>query len=100
MKIFLDDIRTPPEGWVFVPTPSATINLLKSGLVEELSLDHDLGDDEGIGTGYDVLLWIERQVVLNGFKPPKIYIHSDNSSAKIKMQLAINSIIKHSKKED
>lgn len=37
--------------------PDEAIELLKSGEVRKLSLDHDLGDDER-GTGYDVLLWI------------------------------------------
>lgn len=27
--------------------------------MSEISLDHDLGDDEQHGTGYDVILWIE-----------------------------------------
>jgi hypothetical protein len=31
-------------------------------MVQELSLDHDLGDDAR-GTGYDVILWIEEAVV-------------------------------------
>ncbi|WP_309295279.1 cyclic-phosphate processing receiver domain-containing protein [Aeromonas caviae] len=41
----------------------------------EISLDHDLGDD-GRGTGYDVILWIENEVMTNYFIPPKIHIHS------------------------
>lgn len=53
--------------------------------MQELSLDHDHGDDER-GTGYDVVLWIEEAVMTRGFKPPKITVHSANSSARIKMQ--------------
>jgi len=30
----------------------------------EISLDHDLGDDDS-GTGYDVVLWIEEAVVVD-----------------------------------
>lgn len=41
--------------------PCEAIRLLEAGLVEELSLDHDLGDDDR-GTGYDVILWIEAAV--------------------------------------
>jgi len=59
MRVFLDDERTTPEGWVRVYWPDEAIALLESGAVEELSLDHDLGDDER-GTGYDVVLWIEK----------------------------------------
>jgi hypothetical protein len=71
--------------------PDEAIELLKSGLVEELSLDHDLGDDER-GTGYDVVLWVEEAVAMHGFIPPKITVHSANSSARDKMLAGIQSI--------
>jgi len=70
MRVFLDDERTTPEGWVRTYWPDETIALLKAGGVEEVSLDHDLGDDQR-GTGYDVILWIEEAIVLNGFFRPK-----------------------------
>ncbi len=91
MRVFLDDERQTPEGWVRVYWPSEAIELLESGEVEELSLDHDLGDDER-GTGYDVVLWIEEAVALRGFKPPKIVVHSANSSAREKMLAGICAI--------
>lgn len=59
--------------------------------MEELSLDHDLGDDER-GTGYDVVIWIEEAVALHNFMPPKIKVHSANSSAREKMLAGIRSI--------
>ena len=65
--------------------------LLQTGQVTELSLDHDLGDDEH-GTGYDVVLWIEEEVALRGFTPPKIFVHSANSSARQKMLAGIQAI--------
>jgi len=92
MKVYLDDERTQPVGWILTTTPKATINLLKTNKVTDLSLDHDLGDDKKIGTGYDVLLWIEKQVYLKKFKSPKIKIHTANNSARIKMELAVKSI--------
>ncbi|MDE1348062.1 cyclic-phosphate processing receiver domain-containing protein [Vibrio aestuarianus] len=49
--------------------PEEAIALLKQGTVTEISLDHDLGDDEH-GTGYDVVLWIEEAVATRGFQPP------------------------------
>lgn len=91
MRVFLDDERTTPEGWVRVYWPDEAIALLESGAVEELSLDHDLGDDER-GTGYDVVLWIEEAVALRGFRPPRISVHSANSSARDKMIAGIQSI--------
>ncbi|MGW8177493.1 MAG: cyclic-phosphate processing receiver domain-containing protein, partial [bacterium] len=80
VKVFLDDERPTPDGWIHARWPEDVINHLKNGNVEEISLDHDLADPlvEGQGycssiaerTGYDVLVWIEEQVALNGFVPP------------------------------
>lgn len=91
MKVYLDDEREAPEGWVRVYWPFQVIELLKTGEVTEISLDHDLGDDLR-GTGYDVILWIEEAVYTEGFEPPVIHIHSANSSSRQKMQAGINSI--------
>ncbi len=91
MRVFLDDERTTPEGWIRVYWPSEAIALLQTGEVEELSLDHDLGDDER-GTGYDVVLWIEEAVALHQFIPPKMTVHSANTSARDKMLAGIRAI--------
>ena len=91
MKVFLDDERATPEGWVRAFWPEEVIALLETGQVVELSLDHDLGDDEH-GTGYTVLLWLEEQVAVLGMTPTKIYVHSANSSARLKMEAAIRTI--------
>jgi hypothetical protein len=91
MKVYLDDERTPPNGWVLVRWPEEAIELLKTGQVTDISLDHDLGDDEH-GTGNDVILWIEEQVAISDFNPPNISVHSANSSARKKMEAGINSI--------
>ena len=102
MKLWLDDRRPAPEGWVACRWPEDVINLLKIENVEEISLDHDLDDPLVVGqgycssikerTGYDVLLWIEEQVFLNNFNPPKINIHTANSSARKKMLAAVEKI--------
>ena len=91
MRVFLDDERSVPEGWVGARWPEEVISFLERGEVDEISLDHDLGDDEH-GTGYDVLLWIEEAVATRGFRPPKMKVHSANSSARLKMDAAIASI--------
>ena len=91
MRVFLDDERATPEGWVRVYWPDEAIALLKSGTVQEISLDHDLGDDAR-GTGYDVVLWIESEVALHSFTPPKIIVHSANTSAREKMLAGISAI--------
>ncbi|WP_419238326.1 cyclic-phosphate processing receiver domain-containing protein (plasmid) [Photobacterium leiognathi subsp. mandapamensis] len=92
MKVYLDDERETPIGWVRVYFPEEAIELLKTGKVTEISLDHDLGDDDH-GTGYDVVLWIEEAVYTKGFIPPRIKVHSANTSARKKMELGIKNIM-------
>ena len=94
MKVFLDDERVTPEGWIRTHTPAEAIALLETGMVSHLSLDHDLGDDEGIGTGYDVVLWMEEQFFLNSYLPPEnITVHSANVSARVKMEQGIKKLL-------
>jgi hypothetical protein len=89
MKVFLDDIRTPPLEWVVVRTAAQAIALLEGGQVTEMSLDHDLGGDR---TGMEVLNWIEQQVVEHGFQPPQLIAHSGNPVGRQRLQAAIESI--------
>ncbi len=95
MKIYLDDERQTPDGWVRAYWPSEVISLLQAEFVTEVSLDHDLGDDQR-GTGYDVILWIEEAIAVRGFKPPKLKVHSANISARRKMELGIQQIYRSS----
>lgn len=93
MKVYLDDIRIPPNDWEWVKWPKEAIKLLKTGKVTEISLDHDLGNDKK-GTGYDVILWMEEAVFNTSFIPPKIIIHTSNTSARKKMEAGVKNIIK------
>lgn len=99
MKIYLDDERNAPAGWIQAKWPDEVIELLKTGKVTELSLDHDLGDDKR-GTGYEVLLWLEEQVVCNHFSPPVIHVHTANPAARVRMEEAIRSIRNRTGKVD
>lgn len=92
MKIFLDDVRPAPEGWVRVFTPEEAIAYLWRGKVEEISLDHDLGLD-GLRNGEMVLRWIEEQVYRTvGFVVPKIHLHTMNPVGRERMLQTIRSI--------
>lgn len=84
MKVFLDDVREAPLGWLRVYWPDEATTLLAQGGVTDLSLDHDLGDDAR-GTGYDVLVWIEEAVAMRSFVPPSILIHSANPVGRDRM---------------
>jgi hypothetical protein len=95
MRVYLDDTRPTPDGWVGVKTAPEAITLLQTGQVVEISLDHDLGVEPGVGDGYDPLKWIEEQVVLHGFEPPAIIrVHTSNPSAAMRMRAAIDNIMR------
>lgn len=69
------------------------IALLEAGGVTELSLDHDLGDEREVGSGYDVLLWIEERAAEDdAYIPPLIHVHSSNVVARQRMESAVASI--------
>jgi hypothetical protein len=73
MRIWLDDIRPAPQGWVWVDTVEKAIELMASGEVAEASLDHDLGDGEQ--EGYKLVLWMAE----NDMWPREaISVHSAN----------------------
>ena len=95
MRVWLDDLREAPPGWVHARTPEQAIELLRTGEVTEISLDHDLGLWEGERevTGYDVILWLECAVATEGLLPPgTIRVHSANASAASKMERGIAAI--------
>jgi len=92
MKIFLDDLRKCPKGWKSVLSAEYCVNLLQKNNVKEISLDYNLGI---VGkNGYDVLLWIEKQVITNNYIPPKINIHTSDLLAAHKMELMVKNILK------
>lgn len=94
MKLWLDDIRPAPEGWIWCKT----VRQLRVAIVqnhfdlEVISFDHDLGENEE--TGYDALTMLER-VAHEGLwhiVPERMEIHSANPVGRKNMQAAIDSI--------
>ncbi|MBN8215731.1 MAG: hypothetical protein J0L75_03775 [Spirochaetes bacterium] len=91
MKIWLDDEREAPPGWLLAKAPHEVIGCLRTYKVEIISLDHDLGEVTS-GTGYDVIVWIEKEVVTNGYIPPEIRIHTTNPVARLRMEAGVRFI--------
>lgn len=91
-KLWLDDERPEPEGWVRAKTAGIAIAHLASGTFGEVSLDHDLGP-ESAGTGYDVACWLEEEAMTNpSFVVPIVHIHTANAGARGKMAHAVRNI--------
>ena len=102
MKIWLDDIRKPPIGWEWVKTVAETRRYLELYRpITEISLDHDLGENQQ--TGYDLIKWLEKKVMTEGYRPfPKIRVHSANPVGKKNIEAAVKRIEEYlkGKKDD
>lgn len=100
MKIFLDDdpVRDSwvDDTWVIARSGGEVMALLLENKVEELSLDHDLGEfvEEVEITGATVASAIEAFAYhkMWEYVPDKITIHSANPVGRKNMQAAIDSI--------
>jgi hypothetical protein len=84
----MDDIREVPKYlvglWVPIRKVADVIYLLEKGVVNDLSLDHDMGCDQfgELPTGYDLVCWMEREDV---WPDGKISVHSANPVGRQKM---------------
>lgn len=78
IHLYLDDMRSPPEGWTHVKTIEEAQEHLKRGDVYYCSLDHDLGEGENgtvLKTGYDLVKWMAEE---NCWPVKKPIVHSMN----------------------
>lgn len=93
LRVWLDDSRPAPTGWLHLRSVTAVQSLLEPRLVRELSLDHDLGwcadcIREGkhlrqtrhrhcphTPTGYDLCVWMAEH---NSWPPVPPTVHSGN----------------------
>jgi len=88
MRIFLDDLRTPPKGHTLCRTARYAIALLRSGIVTFISFDHDLG----VGPdGYTVACYIERAVADGHISCPDWAVHSANPVGRDRIISAMRS---------
>lgn len=71
MNLWVDDTRTPPDGWVWAHTSCGAIDALCFGMVERLSLGYVLG---GRDTTRLVIRWMRE----NSMWPQEIHVHCIN----------------------
>lgn len=73
MKLWVDDLRPPPDDeWQWVTTSTEAIRFLNDTCVSVLSLDHDLGEDD---TTRPIVL----HMCMEDIWPHHIFVHSMNS---------------------
>ena len=110
IKLYLDDIRTCPDGWTLARSVAEAKALLLTGDVSHASLDHDLGhgcaggcwDDSGDvvvqlcnagcacgchATGYDLVKWMAETSMWPLHKP---LVHSANPVGRANMLAVID----------
>ena len=88
MKLFVDDIRACPEGWILARTITEAIRYLATWSIEEISLDHDIQCDPPNGSlphaSWETFEPVARYIALMP-KRPKVSIHTANFPAGDKM---------------
>jgi len=104
MKLWLDDVRPAPQGWMWAKDNATAKSILEAcGVtghvaIHECSLDHDLGalptgdtdprevmflqGDSPDGSGYDLAVWMCE----NGLVPDIVTIHSWNPAGARRMR--------------
>ena len=97
MKIWLDDVRPPPDGWTWAKSPSsfwAEMAIAETADIEitAISFDNDLGDGktEGWELVNSLLKILQRGVVrpLNA----ELSCHSMNPVAKARIEATLEDI--------
>jgi len=80
IKLYLDDERETPEGWLRVWGIEQAKLILRTRTVSHLSVDNDLGSLDPKTEGHHILSWLELQVYEDPTFPiPIITIHSANA---------------------
>lgn len=79
-KIYLDDVRTIPEGFIGLRSFTEFITYIEAnGLPDFISFDHDLGLQE---SGYDCAKWLVAYCLDNEMELPDFVVHSQNPVGK------------------
>lgn len=88
-KIWVDDIRPAPEGYIHIKSVDSFINFVEQvgvNNIEVVDLDHDAGDFQKDGGDYiKILDWLE----FLGAEDLKVRIHSANPVGRANMQRII-----------
>lgn len=89
MRLWLDDVRPAPEGWVAVSSVDDAIEQMRAGQVTDASLDHDLGDYAHLGgDGYRLVMWMAEH---DTWPSHSIAVHSANPVGRDRMLSTIDT---------
>lgn len=87
MKLWLDDLRPAPEGWKWARTIGQAIGIayFESGIFEECSLDHDLGN----GDDLDGIRFVDWMAENNVWPTKRPVVHSMNPVGRKRIEMTI-----------
>lgn len=83
MKLYVDDMRACPDGWVPARTVTEAIRILATLPIQEVSLDHDIQCDNGPRPHHvsdETFEPVARYIALMNPRP-KVHIHTSNYPA-------------------
>lgn len=92
MKLWIDDIRVAPEGWVWATTSADAIKMILSHSIEEISFDHDLGGED---TAYRVATLIEERAYQGKIPRMIWHVHSANPVGERNIRMAMQNADKY-----
>ena len=93
MKVWLDDWRMSPAGWMVARTAADAIRAFADGDVDEISLDYDLGT--GDVTGLNVAKWIRQGAEAGTLPRIRWHLHSDNNEGREKILRVMEEADRH-----
>lgn len=92
MKIWLDDLRPPPDNsWTVCKTAAEAFSKIMSNEIECISFDHDLGSTDPDKTGYHVACLIEKLAFAGLIERLSYYIHSANPVGRENIRMAMEN---------
>lgn len=96
-KLFLDDVRHPSDDtWIIARSSKQAIDLvLKLGVPNTISFDHDLGWDDSSMIFID---WLLEKLIEKNLTLPIDFtytVHSMNPVGKENIECLMNNIVKH-----
>lgn len=77
MKLFVDDIRRPWDGWELANTITDAIRILSNGYVTIVSLDHDIQQSIPGTRGFETFEPVARYIAIMKEKPV-VQFHTGN----------------------
>lgn len=94
MKLYVDDVRTPPAGWVLARTVKEAIGILGAGGVTEVSLDYFIGNGEE-GTFLPVAHFIADMPLDR--RPQHVLLHTASDAGAAKLAQALGQSVPYAR---